>query len=133
MDDGNLVFWEGSAKWAKSADGATKQFRCWIAQFKPDVVISENPDAAGAKRVVQIPILHALADVGQETSAINLLVRRQRPFANLYEEAKDLVDKFPALRTLAVKKPKIWAKEPYSLVFFDAMSLVRDAGLMGDR
>lgn len=130
VESGDLVFWEGSAEMAKDAEGAAKQLRAWIHEFQPDVVVSENPDAAGKKSGVQIPILQAFVEVGQDVQAVNLVVRRERPFQNVYDEAKSLAEEFPDLEGMVPEKPPIWGKEPYNLVFFEALALVRDAGLL---
>ncbi|WP_197917298.1 hypothetical protein [Thiosulfatihalobacter marinus] len=130
VESGDLVFWEGSAEMAKDADGAAKQLRAWIQEFQPDVVVSENPDAAGKKSGVQIPILQAFVEVAQDVQAVNLVVRRERPFQNVYDEAKRLAEEFPDLEGMVPEKPPIWGKEPYNLVFFEALALMRDAGLL---
>lgn len=130
VENGDLIFWEGSAEMAKDAAGAAKQLRAWIHEFQPDVVISENPDVAGRKGGVQIPILRAFVEVGQDEPIVNLVVRRERPHRNVYEEANRLAEEFPDLEGMVPKKPPIWGKEPYNLVFFEALALVRDAGFL---
>lgn len=130
VESGDLVFWEGSAEMAKDAEGAAKQLRAWIHEFQPDVVVSENPDAAGKKSGVQIPNLRAFVEVGRDEQAINLVVRRKRPFQNVYDEAKRLAEEFPDFEGIVPEKPPIWGKEPYNLVFFEALALMRDAGML---
>jgi hypothetical protein len=130
VENGDLIFWEGSAEMAKDATSAGKQLRAWIREFQPDVVVSENPDAAGKKGGIQIPILKTFVAVGQDESVVNLVVRRKRLFKNVYDEARRLAVEFPDLEGMVPEKPPIWGKEPYNLVFFEALALVRDAGLL---
>lgn len=130
VENGDLIFWEGSTEMAKDAEGAAKQLRVWIQEFQPDVIVSENPAAAGKKSGVQIPILRAFVEVGHDEPIINLVVRRERPYQNVYDQAKRLAEEFPDLEGMVPDKPPIWGKEPYNLVFFEALALVRDAGLL---
>lgn len=130
LDEGELVIWDASEKGSFSATDAAKKLRAWVKEFKPDVLITENPDAAWKKRGVQIPILKALASVGEDLGIQNLVVRRTRRFANAYVEAKHLGEQFPDLAHLVPKKPQIWQSEPYNLACFEALALVREAGLL---
>lgn len=130
VENGDLIFWQGSQKEAASKEQAVKCLRDWIREFRPDVLVSENPDAAGDKYGEQIPILQGFAEAGQDLPIVNLVVRRERPFDNVYEEAAHLAQQFPDLKDMVPKKPPIWMNEPYRLVFFEALALVRDAGLL---
>ncbi len=130
IENGELSYWIGSAEMAKDADQATKQLRVWVREFQPDVFVSENPDAPGKKSGVQLAILKAFCAIGEDEPIINLVVRRERPCRNVYEEARQLAEAFPELLGIVPQKPPIWKKEPYNLVFFEALALVRDAGLL---
>ena len=130
LDDGDLEIWAASEKAASSATEAAKKLRAWLQEFKPDVLISENPDTARKKRGVQIPILKTLASVGEDSGLRNLVVRRERRFRNAYIEAAHFGQKFPDLTHLVPKKPAIWQGEPYNLAFFEALALARDAGFL---
>ncbi len=50
--------------------------RKWVREFKPDILVAENPDAAGKKSGEQIPILKAFASVGDDLPIPNLMVVR---------------------------------------------------------
>jgi hypothetical protein len=130
LDDGDLVIWDASEKAASSASEAAKKLRAWVQEFKPDVLITENPDATRKKRGVQIPILKAMASVGEDSALLNLVVRRTKRFRNAYIEAAHLGEQFPDLAHLVPKKPAIWQREPYNLACFEALALVREAGLL---
>jgi len=133
VDDGDLVIWDTSEKGAASPEAAGAKLRAWIAEYRPDVLVSENPDAAGRKHGLQIEILKTLAEIGQDLPLLNLVVRRHRRFHNAYEEAQDLGAQFPELSMMVPQKPPIWGNEPYNLVLFEALVLVREAGLLRPR
>jgi len=131
VDAGDLIIWDTSGKGAKSVNGAVAALKGWIEEFQPDVIVTENPDCAGRKKGRQLRILRAFADVGQEATALNLVIRRERKFENAYEEAAQFAAQFPDLAPLIPAKPPIWGNEPYGLIYFEALALVRDAGLLG--
>jgi hypothetical protein len=124
------VFWATSEKASQSAEAATSKLRDWVEEFKPAVLVSENPDTARRKGSAQRGILKAFQAVGEELSLLNLVVRRQRNFQNFYLEIEDLVRRFPELKSTAPKKPPIWKSEPYRLVCYEALALTQDAGLL---
>jgi LmbE family N-acetylglucosaminyl deacetylase len=130
VDDGDLVIWDTSEKGAGSPRRAAAKLRAWIAEYNPDVLVTENPDAAGRKHGQQVEILQTFLALGQELPLINLVVRRHRRFRNAYEEAADLASQFPDLALMVPKKPPIWGNEPYNLVLFEALVLMREAGLL---
>ena len=130
LDDGELVIWDASEKAGSSAEEAAKKLRIWVREFKPDVLVSENPDAAQQKSGVQIPILKAFTAVGEDLGILNLVVQRKKRFRNAYVEASHLGEQFPDLAHLVPKKPRIWESEPYNLACFEALALAREAGLL---
>lgn len=130
VDDGDLVIWDTSEKGAGSTGEAATKLRAWIAEYHPDVLVTENPDVPGRKHGRQVRILKTFAAVGQDLPILNLVVRRHRRFQNAYEEAADLAAQFPDLALMVPKKPPIWGNEPYNLVLFEALVLMREAGLL---
>jgi len=130
LHNGDLQMWKASEKASESADSAARSLRQWVDAYRPDCLISQNPDTAGKKSGKQIDILQALARSGDDMPILNLVVLRTQPFANAYAEAKALAKQFPELKSFVPKKPKIWQSEPYRLVIFEALALVRDAGLL---
>ena len=126
IEGASLRYWEGSARAAKSPERATEQLCRWIQFCEPDVLVTADPSTSEAQR----PILEAFARVGRDASMVNLLIRRRYPCKNIYEEAAALANRFPAFKEIVPEKPPIWRKQPYRLVFFDALALIRDAGLL---
>ena len=130
LENGELMYWEGSSAAAIDAEAAADRLRRWLRASRSDVLVSEDPVSPGSKHGKQLAILMAFAEVGDEEPVISLQVSRQRPFQNVYEEARHLAEQFPDLAEIVPEKPPIWGKEPYNLVFFEALALVRDGGLL---
>lgn len=130
VDDGDLVIWDTSEKGAGSVNAAAVKLKEWIAEFNPDVLVTENPDAPGRKHGLQIDILKRFNSIGQELSIASLVVRRRQSHRNAYEEASELAGQFPDLSAMVPEKPPIWGSEPYNLILFEALVLVREAGLL---
>ncbi|MCK0103222.1 hypothetical protein [Pseudohalocynthiibacter sp. F2068] len=130
IDDGNLIIWDASRKAVKTEAQAARKLRRWICEFRPDVLVTENPDSAGQKRGAQLRILKTLGTVAEDQPILNMMVRRQKHFKNAYLEAEDLGQQFPDIKHLVPKKPPIWKSEPYNLACFEALALARDAGLL---
>jgi hypothetical protein len=130
LDGSDLVIWDASRKAAKSQARASKKLKRWIDEFRPEVIITENPDCAGQKRGEQIKILKTLASVAEDQPIVNIVACRKKRFKNAYLEAEDLGQHFPDIRHLVPKKPQIWKPEPYYLACFEALALVRAAGFL---
>lgn len=130
VEGGELIIWDTSGKGARSVSRAVVKLKVWIEHFRPDLLVTENPDMAGGKRGRQLAILHAFLDTGQDADLLNLVIRRERRFENVYKEAADLATRFPELAPYIPVKPPIWGNEPYGLICFEALALVRDAGLL---
>lgn len=131
VDAGDLIIWDTSGRGAKSVQKAVAKLRAWHDEFRPDVLITENPDCAGRKKGRQLRILRAFAEAGQDVEALHLVVRRERRFDNVYDEAVEFGSQFPDLAPFIPAKPPIWGNEAYGLIYFEALALIRDAGLFG--
>ena len=130
LDVGDLVIWDAPRRAAQSEALAAKKLRRWIKEFRPEVIVTENPDCAGQKSGAQIEILKALASVAEDHPVLNIIACRKKRFKNAYLEAEDLGQQFPDIQHLVPKKPQIWKPEPYFLACFEALALVREAGLL---
>jgi len=130
LDGGELVFWATSRKAAKTKERAAAKFREWIEEFRPDGLVTENPDCAGQKRGAQIKILKTLFTVAEDQPVPNIAVCRAKRFRNAYLDAEEFGRQFPDISHLVPKKPPIWKGEPYHLACFEALALARDAGVL---
>ncbi len=130
MDRGRVARWTTSEKGARSAVEATTKLRYWVDTFGPQILVTENPDAASRKRGRQRDILKAFLAVGDDLPLRNLVVQRRRRHRNIYLEAASAAVRFPELAAVLPEKPPIWRKEPYRLVISEALILLQDAQLV---
>ncbi|WP_323768501.1 MULTISPECIES: hypothetical protein [Roseobacteraceae] len=130
VDRGELIIWKGSRSAATSTEKAGKKLQRWIGEYRPDVLVTENPNQAGQKRGRQLRILRAFVVIGQEADLLNIVIRRRRLHDNAYDQAAAFAEGFPVLAQLLPEHPPIWKKEAYRLIFFEALALILDAGLL---
>lgn len=121
--DGVLKDWKISENGSKSGNAAVQVFRTWLADYQPDLVVSENPDTASRKGEKQRAILKVFADVAEELPLLNMVVARKRRFKNLYLEAAALAERHEAIAALVPSQPPIWLPQPRQMVYFEALAL----------
>ena len=130
VEGGELLYYEGSAKGAESEAAAAAQLRAWLHTTEADVLVTEKPSLLGHKGGKQSGILETFVRIAKESSVVHVPTIRCYRHRNMYREAAHFAEQFPMLKELVPKQPKIWQKEPYRLVFFEALALVRDAGFL---
>ena len=126
-DRTELLHWGSSTRSAASPARAAEQLQKWIATFKPDMVVSEDPYRTKHKGGKARRIMEALAEVAERSGLANAAITRRQAFKNKYEEARDLVAKFPLLVPWLPKQPRIWEAEPHSTLYFEALALAMQA------
>lgn len=130
--DGRLTHWGTSEKGAASPSSAAAMLRTWVARYAPDILVSERPDVSSRKGAKQRAILRVFASLGEDLPLLNIVIARRHRYANIYAEAEAVGLQFPELATKVPKKPPIWESEPYRLVYFEALALLFDAGLIAE-
>ena len=130
LEAGDLLLWINSEAGTKGPEAAVTVLRDWAKTYRPDVIITETPDAAGHKRGRQIAILRALLEAADDLSPINFSLRRSQPYNNAYEQARELARLCPEIARALPVKPPIWKSEHRNLAIFEALALARDAGLL---
>lgn len=121
--DGQPTHWGLSHKAAGSPLLAATQTEKWISLFAPEVVITERIGNRSRKGTLTKYLVAAMSDVARDASCIDLSVPRAQTYANKYEEAKFLVQRFPMLSAWLPKRPRIWESEPRNMVLFEAVAL----------
>lgn len=119
--DGKLVDW-GYAE-IDTVEEAVAKLYGWLETYKPNCLISENPETAFRKSGMQIPVLQAFVEIGKDQPVLNILLTRKKTHKNLYLEAESLAEKFPDITSRVPNKPPIWLPEHRNLVYFDALAL----------
>jgi hypothetical protein len=129
--DGRLKDWRCSRVASLSPPRGRSLLRQAVARLEPDIVVSEDPFKPTRKYGGSKEILHALVQELTDSATPHRLVQRDQQFANKYDEAKALAERFANISPWLPKTPKIWEAEPVSAIYFEALSmavLVMDAG-----
>lgn len=121
--DDKLAHWRLSVKASKSPALAARQAADWIADFKPHVVITEKvgPHSRKGERTRQL--IAAISRVASDAKVNDVVVPRIQSYANKYEEAAALAERFPIIEPWRPKKPRMWESEPRNMIFFEALAL----------
>jgi hypothetical protein len=115
--------WALSRKASRSPEEAALALRRWIALLAPDVVINEKVTRRCRKGARTIALIEALTWEAAQHGVHDIAVERRQLFANKYEEAAALAERFSELAPLTPKPRRIWDKEPLKTTYFEAAAL----------
>lgn len=127
----SYVFFIGNepVEW-KISDRATKsveRIRAWaeevITFLRPDVVVTEKPDATRHKGEKTKHLVEAIADVASHHELLDVSVAREQTYENKYAEAEALGARFPDLTPWVPRKRRFFDNEPRATVLFEAVAL----------
>jgi hypothetical protein len=121
--DGRLKDWQCSREAGLAVTKGRSFLRLAVQRYSPDLVIIENPHGPTRKSGIARSVLYALAQELEDSGTAHLLVRRIQPFANKYEEARALAQRFPEIKPWLPHTPKIWDSEPIETIYFEALSM----------
>jgi hypothetical protein len=121
--DGKLKDWHCSRAASLSAPKGRSLFRRAVARFEPSLVVTEDPFKPTRKSGSALQVLNALVQDLTDSATPHHLVQRDQQFANKYDEAQALADRFPAIAPWLPKTPQIWEAEPVSAIYFEALSM----------
>ena len=107
-------------------DAAVAVLRQWLALYRPEMVICQNPDAPGRKGRLAIAILMALSRALEDAAVQEIFVTPNKHHANVYVEAQALIRCYPTFPKAPPKQPPIWCAEPRSIVYFEALALAHE-------
>ena len=123
MVDGKLADW--GLAFVRTPEQAIDKLNDWLEIYKPDCLVTENPETAFRKSGKQIPILEAFVEIGRKASVLNLVLTRKKTHKNLYLQAASLAEHYPEIKSRVPKKPPIWLPGHRNLVYFDALALAK--------
>ena len=121
--DGKLKDWHCSRAASLSTPKGRSLLRRAVARFEPSLVVTEDPFKPTRKSGSALQVLNALVQDLTDSATPHHLVRRDQQFANKYDEAQALADRFPAIAPWLPKTPQIWEAEPVSAIYFEALSM----------
>lgn len=121
--DDQLMDWRMSRVAAKSPSNAVGVVQQWIIDLKPDVVVTEKLLASIKKGERTREIISAITGIASYNYVLDVSVPRAQDYANKYEEAAELVKRFPELAPWLPKKRRFYDNEPRETVLFEALAL----------
>ncbi|MEQ8543098.1 MAG: hypothetical protein RIB53_03740 [Roseitalea porphyridii] len=87
------------------------------------MVINEKVTRRCRKGARTIALIEALTWEAAQHGVHDIAVERRQLFANKYEEAAALAERFSELAPLTPKPRRIWDKEPLKTTYFEAAAL----------
>jgi hypothetical protein len=123
LDGATLLDWRISDKAAENASSARDHVRSLIADFSPDVVVTEEVATARQKGKRTHAITEAMYAEAEEAGLLAVSLPRTQRFANKYDEAEALLAEFPELAPWLPVRRRFYDNEPRNTVLFEALSL----------
>lgn len=123
IQDGKVIDWAMSRAASRSPEKAAKRLRGWIANVKPDAVITERLGKNTRKSARTRSVIDALAREAEHHELYDISVVRKQLFANKYEEAAAYAARFPEVAYLLPSRPRLWQSEPKKMIYFEAIAL----------
>lgn len=118
-----LVDWHISNKAAENNVEAAGHAQTLINRFVPDVVVTEDLEAASSKGEHTLSLLSAIARTAAHNGLLDVSVPRKHPYANKYAEVDALVEEYPELAPWKPAQRRFYDNEPRNTVLFEALSL----------
>ena len=98
-----------------------------IEMLRPDYVVTEKVLRKSKKGDKTREIIAAITSVADVADVMNMAVARGHSFVNRFDEAADIVERYPEMRPYLPKVRKPWEAEPKTLIYFEAISLIDSA------
>jgi hypothetical protein len=125
-----VMDWQISGKAAKSPELAARYLASLIASHSPYVIVTEKLTSARSKGDHTKALIAAMADVAADQELLDIAINRPNEFANKYDEADALAERYPELAAWKPKRRRFFDNEPRNTVLFEALALV-DKVLVG--
>ena len=123
LEGKELKYWDMSTKAAKSVEEACAFAERMIEHLRPQVVVTEDISTATQKGRHTKSLIYAISKVAENADTIAVSTERRCLHRNKYEEAAELVTRYPDLLPWQPKRRCFFDKEPRSTVLFEALSL----------
>jgi hypothetical protein len=123
LSNGQLKDWRVSEHAARSPQDAAELCQRWINDLTPDVLVTERTGPGCRKGDRVQAIIRAIAGVGEQNYVLDVSVPSKHDYANKYEEAAALAERYAAIKSWLPKKRRFFDNEPRNIVLFEALSL----------
>lgn len=120
-----LMDWRISDKASTSTEEARAASQRWIETLQPDVVVTEIAVSKTRKGDNTRQLIEAMASVAEESKALDVKVTREQTFANKYDEAAALAERYPELAPWVPRKRRFFDNEHRNTVLFEALALAQ--------
>lgn len=98
-----------------------------IKVHRPSVVVIEDIEVNTRKGEGTRQRIAAIGTLAREHSVLVMRVARRQQFANKYEEARHLAERYRDLKPWVSEKVPIWQNEPRRMILFEALALADQA------
>lgn len=123
LNGGTLLDWRISDKAADSTECAVAHVEKMIAEFQPDVVITEEVTTVRHKGKSTLAIIAAMGEAAEQNGHMAITLPREYRYANKYAEAEALVERLPELAPWKPERLHFYDNEPRNTVLFEALAL----------
>lgn len=124
MKDGELMDWKRSSRASRSFEAAFKLALKWILYYRPDIVVVEAIADNTRKGARARSLVLAVESAADNANVAHASMPQGFEAANKYAHAAELARAFPQLAGRLPAPRRKWEREPHSIVFFEALSLV---------
>ena len=127
MEGTQLIDWAVTTTVSGKANDLVAFVQELINQFKPEVVVSEEcgPDCKKGRRTKRL--IASIAELASHNYVLDVQVPRPRSFKSKYEQAGDVVTRYPDLiGYLPKKKRRFFDFEPRNMIVFEALVLAEE-------
>lgn len=94
-----------------------------LEKFRPDIIITEQLIPSTRKGEKTQENIEAITHVAAHADCRHIPQIRRQAYANKYDEAKALTERFPAIRDSLPKRRRSWQSERKNMIYFEALSL----------
>lgn len=106
---------------------AAAQAQAWFVRLRPEVVVTERIDHLCRKGIRTRKVIQAIANSAAAAGLYDISVPRHRRYANKYDEASVLAERFPELAQWRPPRRRTWEPEPRNMTYFEALALAAAA------
>lgn len=120
-----LMDWRISDKASTSTSEAKAASERWIETLQPDVVVTEIAVSKTRKGDNTRQLIDAIAEAAETAKVLDVKVTREQTFANKYEEAAALAERYPELLPWVPRRRRFFDNEHRNTVLFEALALAQ--------
>ncbi len=122
-----LLDWGITVKAVKTGTDLVGFMQELINELQPDVVVTEKCDENCRKGTNTRQHIQSVAELASHNEVLDVSVPRPRTYPSKYEEAEQLVKRYPDLAGyLPAQKRRIFDFEPRGMIIFEALVLAEE-------